>query len=242
MALDQATHKSILMSVLRDIFSDFEIAPYLGFKGGTAAMLFYDLPRFSVDLDFDLLHEGRSDEVFEHLKHILANYGVVKEARRKRFGFLFLLSYHNKQEGAHNVKVEVNIKNFGSRYEIKRYLGIAMNVMVEQDMVAHKMVALYERMGKANRDVFDVWYFLKNHASINIKIIEQRTGMSYSDFLKACIKGLEGLDKKQSLSGLGQLLTEQQKVWCKVHLIPDIVFLLRLALNSEESISNRSRT
>lgn len=27
----------------------------LGFKGGTAALLFYGLPRLSVDLDFDLI-------------------------------------------------------------------------------------------------------------------------------------------------------------------------------------------
>ena len=57
MTLDYSKHKSILLQILKDIYSDTSIAPYLGFKGGTAALLFYDLPRNSVDLDFDLLDE-----------------------------------------------------------------------------------------------------------------------------------------------------------------------------------------
>ncbi|HCC85077.1 MAG TPA: hypothetical protein DEQ06_00520 [Porphyromonadaceae bacterium] len=39
--------------LLKDIYTDIEIAPSLGFKGGTALMFFYDLPRFSIDPDFN---------------------------------------------------------------------------------------------------------------------------------------------------------------------------------------------
>ena len=39
-------HKFFLVSILKDIYSDIELANSLGFKGGTAQMLFYDLPRF----------------------------------------------------------------------------------------------------------------------------------------------------------------------------------------------------
>ena len=46
-----AKHKNILLQILKDIYTDTSIAPFLGFKGGTAALLFYDLPRNSVDLD-----------------------------------------------------------------------------------------------------------------------------------------------------------------------------------------------
>lgn len=57
MMLDAAHHKTILIRILKDIYTDTTIGPFLGFKGGTAAYLFYDLNRFSVDLDFDLLDE-----------------------------------------------------------------------------------------------------------------------------------------------------------------------------------------
>ena len=54
MPLNISTHKTVLFQILKDIYSDSLVAPFLGFKGGTAAVMFYGLDRFSVDLDFDL--------------------------------------------------------------------------------------------------------------------------------------------------------------------------------------------
>jgi predicted nucleotidyltransferase component of viral defense system len=53
--IDNNKHRYFLVQILKDIYSDRELANLLGFKGGTALMFFYDLPRFSVDLDFNLL-------------------------------------------------------------------------------------------------------------------------------------------------------------------------------------------
>ena len=64
MVLNISTHKTILFQILKDIYSDTLISPFLGFKGGTAALLFYKLGRFSVDLDFDLLGESKEDLIF----------------------------------------------------------------------------------------------------------------------------------------------------------------------------------
>lgn len=148
MTLEIATHRNMLIRILKDIFTDQEIAPALGFKGGTAAYLFYDLGRFSVDLDFDLLDADKENIVFEKLKTILQEYGLLKEARKKRYSLFYLLSYDNKISNAYNIKVEINLRNFGSKYEVKSYLGISMKIMVRQDMAAHKMVAMIERIEK----------------------------------------------------------------------------------------------
>jgi predicted nucleotidyltransferase component of viral defense system len=59
MSLNIPTHKTVLFQILKDIYSDSLLAPFLGFKGGTAAVMFYGLDRFSVDLDFDLLNKER---------------------------------------------------------------------------------------------------------------------------------------------------------------------------------------
>jgi len=40
---DFSKHKTILFQILKDIYSDSAIAPFLGFKGGTAALMFYGL-------------------------------------------------------------------------------------------------------------------------------------------------------------------------------------------------------
>lgn len=230
MMLDPITHKNILIRILKDIYTDSMIGPILGFKGGTAVYLFYNLNRFSVDLDFDLLDESKKEYVFEHVRTILQKYGAVKEAQIKRYTLFFRLSYKDNQQ---NIKVEINLRDFGSRYEVKSYLGISMKVMVQEDIAAHKMVAMVERMGKANRDIFDTYFFLQHNWPINERIIVHRTGLSMPDFLKKCIQELEGLSDRGILAGLGDLLgTQQQKDWVKNKLKSEVVFLLQLKLDS----------
>ncbi|MBA3751851.1 nucleotidyl transferase AbiEii/AbiGii toxin family protein [Candidatus Dependentiae bacterium] len=232
MTLEIASHKNILVHVLKDIYTNLEIGPFLGFKGGTAAYLFYDLSRFSVDLDFDLLNEELEGLIFDTIKKILEEYGLVREARQKRYSFFYLLSYNDKIQNAYNIKVDINRRNFGSTYEIKNYLGIPMKVMVQEDMAAHKMVAMYERMGTTNRDIFDTWFFLKNGWPLNVTIIEKRTGLQLKEFLQKCIEELELMTDRGILSGLGELLDAKQKVWAKERLRKDTIFLLRLKINS----------
>ena len=232
MTLETATHRNILLSILKDIFSDSIMGLALGFKGGTAAYLFYDLPRFSVDLDFDLLDKEHEHYVFENVQKVLQKYGLVKQAREKRFSFFCLLSYENKIHGAYNIKIEINRREFGSCYEVKSYLGIPMKVMIKQDMIAHKLVAMFERLGTTNRDIFDVWFFLKNNWQINEAIIEKRTDMSFDMFVQKCIAELEVMSDRNILSGLGELLDAQQKVWVKKHLRTETIFLLKMKLQS----------
>lgn len=235
MTIDTAQHKNVLIKILKDIFTNPTIGPALGFKGGTAAMLFYGLNRFSVDLDFDLLDINKEEYVIEDLKKILEKYGTIKEARKKRNTLFFLLSYNQKMKNAQNIKIEINKRDFGSKYEIKEYLGISMKVMAREDMAAHKMVAMHKRIGKTNRDIFDVWYFLSNNWPINKRIIEQRTGMIYHEFLQKCIHELEKLSNRNILSGIGELLDEKQKAWVKVHLKSETIFLLKLELSPSSS-------
>lgn len=234
MPLDIITHKNILIKILKDIFTDHALGPILGFKGGTAAYLFYDLNRFSVDLDFDLLEESKEDFVFEEVRKILENYGTVKEAEKKRFNLFYMLSYDDKAPAARNIKVEINRRNFGSNYDVKAYLGISMKVMVKEDMAAHKLVAMYERLSKTNRDIFDIWYFLQNDWPINKEIIKKRTEMSFKDFLQKCISLIEKVDNKNILAGIGELLDAKQKAWAKEHLLGDVLFLLKLKLENEK--------
>ena len=231
MALNQIKHKTILIRILKEIYSLAEIGALLGFKGGTAAYLFHGLDRFSVDLDFDLLAADKEESVFETVKGVLEKFGRVKTADRKRYSLIFVLSYEDKDLDAQNVKVEINKRNFGSKYEVKSYLGIPMKVMVREDMAANKLVALYERIGKTNRDVYDSWFFLANDWPINQEIIERRTAMTYKDFLGACLERLIKMSSKNMLSGMGEVLNDKQKAWVKTKLKDELIFQIQLQLS-----------
>jgi predicted nucleotidyltransferase component of viral defense system len=227
MKLDISTHKTILFQILKDIYSNTRIAPFLGFKGGTAALLFYGLDRFSVDLDFDLLDEDQEEIVFEQVTNIVGKYGTIREANRKRFGIFYVLSYGDK---ARHIKVEINRRKFGSRYEIKTYLGVSMLVMTSEDVFAHKLVAMHERIGKTSRDIYDVWFFLRQRFPINREIVQERSGMSFDAFLQTCIGQLEKMSNRKILDGVGELLTPSQKDWAKAKLREDTIAMLKLRL------------
>lgn len=225
--LNKIEHKNILLQILKDIYSDTSISPFLGFKGGTAAYLFYGLDRFSVDLDFDLLDESKEEIVFSRIENIIKNYGQIKDVRKKRYNLFFLVSYKDKSQ---NIKIEINRRMFNSKYELKSYLGISMLVMVREDMFAHKLVAMYERIGKTNRDIYDARFFLKNNWPINKKIVEDRTDMAFDQFLRKSIAELEKIENVNILSGIGELLDEKQKDWVKKNLKNEVIFLLKLLI------------
>ncbi len=231
MTLDYAKHKNILLQILKDVYSDTSLATALGFKGGTAALLFYDLQRNSVDLDFDLLDDTKEKEIFEKVQRITASYGTITESRIKRFNLSNIISH---APGTQQIKVEVNRRQFGSRYEMKTLLGISMLVMVKEDMFAHKLMAMYERIGKTSRDVFDVYFFYKKGWEINKTIVEARSGVSFKKTLQKCITLLEKINNKHILDGLGELLSESQKDWARAKLKKETIFLLKLALSNEK--------
>ncbi len=228
---DTAVHKNILFQILKDIYSDTTIAPFLGFKGGTAAFMFYELSRFSVDLDFDLLDGDQEDNVFDRIEQIVKKYGSIKEMERKRFNLLFVLSYEDK---ARRMKIEINRRSFGSRYELKTYLGVSMLVMVKEDMFAHKLMAMHERIGKTSRDIYDVWFFLERRFPINKEIVETRAGMSFPKMVQKCVEQLEKMNNRNILDGLGDLMSESQKDWARAKLRTETIFLLKARLESEK--------
>jgi predicted nucleotidyltransferase component of viral defense system len=109
-----------------------------------------------------------------------------------------------------------------------------MQVMVKEDMVAHKLCAMYERIGKSNRDIFDVQYFLSHDWPVNKKIVEDRMGVPYKEFLQKCIDQVEKFEARDILAGMGELLNEKQKDWAREKLKPEVLFSLRLALSNEK--------
>ncbi len=217
--------------VLKDIYTDVSISPLLGFKGGTSAYFFYDLPRFSVDLDFDLLVPTEENQklVFEKVVAILSKYGQIKDQYIKRFTVFALLSYGDED---HNIKVEINLRklveNIKEQYELKEYLGISMFVAKKEYLFGGKLSALTLRTETAMRDIFDIHYFAKNHWDINAEVVKNLTGKTVKDYLPDCIAFVEKIKDSQILQGLGELIdTEKQKDWVRNHLKADTVFMLK---------------
>lgn len=227
--LNKEKHQLIMGQILRDIYTDISISSFLGFKGGTCAYFFYGLPRFSVDLDFDLLSEDKvsREMIFKKIENILKKYGKIKNSFIKRNTIFLLLSYGNDD---HNIKIEISTRNLIPKienfFEIKEYLGISILVAKKEYMFASKLAALTLRNSIATRDVYDIWYFLKKNWEIDKEIIKIRTKQNIKDYLDDCVLVIEKVKKNQILQGLGELLDEKEKAWVKNNLKEETIFLL----------------
>ncbi|PIR78591.1 MAG: hypothetical protein COU28_00860 [Candidatus Magasanikbacteria bacterium CG10_big_fil_rev_8_21_14_0_10_36_16] len=229
--LNKEKHQLVMGQILRDIYSDTSISSLLGFKGGTCAYFFYNLPRFSVDLDFDLFQndEDTQNIIYEKIDNLLGAYGEIKDSYIKRNTIFFLLSYGDTD---HNVKIEVNVRVFmpeiKDHYEIKEYLGISMFVGKKDYLFASKLAALIDRKMLAMRDVYDIWFFAKNNWDINVEVLKIRTGKSVREYLVDCVKVIESIKDNEILRGLAELLPDEKtKTWVKTSLRKETVFLLK---------------
>ncbi len=218
-------HKYYLVRILKDIYSDKHLSKVLGFKGGTAHMLFYNLPRFSVDLDFNLIDNSKSDIVFDKIRSILLKYGEIKDEAHKHYGLLLVLNYGIDNR---NLKLEISNRKYNDRYKIMDYLGIPIKVMQIEDMFAHKICALTDRKSIASRDIFDINYFLKDNVRINADIVKQRTNKELELYINDCIKTIEAIKKTAILNGIGELVDNEIKNEVKENLQSETISLLKI--------------
>ena len=224
--MDLNKHKFLMLQILRDIYSDLELANNLGFKGGTALMLFYHLPRFSVDLDFNFIHPDKVNEtgIYQKIREILLQYGDIEDEAQKFFGPILVLNYG---KGERKLKVEISNRLYDNQYEVKTFMGINMLVMLVADMFAHKLCAILDRNELTNRDIFDCWFFMENRTPVNKNLIESRMKMNFSDYLQNCIDTLERLSNKSLLNGIGDLIDEKMKNFVRTKMCSETITLLK---------------
>lgn len=217
-----------MVQILKDIYSDIELANCLGFKGGSALMFFYDLPRFSVDLDFNLIKEEKEKIVSEKIRAILLKYGAIHDEATKFFGPLLVLDYG---AGERKMKIEISNRKFEDKYEVRNLLGINMKVMIAPDMFAHKLCALLDRRSPTGRDIFDCWFFMKNHTPLNKGIVELRMKVPLADYIGNCIGLIELVNDRFLLQGIGELMNDEMKKFVKKNLRTETLGLLKFYKN-----------
>lgn len=231
--LNKEKHQLIMAQILKDVYSDITLASLLGFKGGTAAYLFYDLPRFSVDLDFDLLDDSEENRnlVFEKIKTIILKYGEIKDEQQKFATIFFSLSY---EAGEHQIKVEINNRKTGAIYEMKSYFGIPILVSKKNSMFSTKLVALINRKEFVARDLFDIYFFLKNNWDTDENVFKAYGITSEKEYIKKCVSFIGGVPDNTLLKDLGELIDEKQKAFVRTKIKSETIFLLKARWNIEE--------
>ncbi|SFO74472.1 nucleotidyl transferase AbiEii/AbiGii toxin family protein [Prevotella sp. tf2-5] len=223
--MDKQKHKLYMAQILSLIFKDKDLCNILGFKGGTALMFFHNLPRFSTDLDFNLLDMSKQDVVYNKIRQILLRFGTIDDEAKKLNGPVLVLDYG---KGERMLKVEISNRQYENHYETKNLAGTDIRVLTIPDMFAHKLCAMGERLSP--RDVFDVWFFLQQiHASINENIIKERTGKTVVEYAAWCSQRVREASPKLLMQGLGEVIDNTRtKNFVKTKLIEETAQALEL--------------
>lgn len=216
-------HKFYMLQILRDIYRNPVLSAVLGFKGGTACMFFYGLPRFSTDLDFNLLDVDKEKQVYEEIRKIVLKYGKIHDEAMKFYGPLIVLDYG---AGERKLKIEISKRNFEDSYSVRNLLGIDIRVMDSANMLSHKLCALLDRTELTNRDIFDSWFLMEKRTPIVRRIVEERMGMKLENYLEKCVETLSSLTPNGLLNGLGELMDEEWKKFVRSRLLPETIQLL----------------
>jgi predicted nucleotidyltransferase component of viral defense system len=214
-----------MAQILSLIFKDKDLCNVIGFKGGTALMFFHNLPRFSTDLDFNLLDVSKQDVVYNKVRQILLRFGTIDDEAKKLYRPILVLNYG---KGERMLKVEISNRQYDNHYETRTLAGTDIRVLTVPDMFAHKLCAMGERLSP--RDVFDVWFFLQQmHASVNENIIKERTGKTVSEYAAWCSQRVCEASPKLLMQGLGEVIDDTRtKNFVKTRLIEETAQALEL--------------
>lgn len=215
--LDIGVHKKYITKPFLDILSNSNLSVTLGFKGGTALYFFYDLDRFSTDLDFDIVNEEfKVEEMTLEIEKTLK----VEEFKKKKYTDFWLCSY---SKGQHKIKVEVNRREYPNDYEVKDFRGYSCQILTKDCMFAHKLCAITNRRTLQNRDLYDSWFMFSNDFPIKEEIVIERTGKGIAEYSKELVGFIDNIPENHNiLNGLGSVLERDRREWVKENLVKEL--------------------
>lgn len=75
--------------------------------------------------------------------------------------------------------------------------------------------------------MYDCYFFLNDHTSINKDIVEYRMGIPLIDYILKCADAIQNFSSKEIMSNIGELVDGKEKIFAKTKLKDETVSLLR---------------
>ena len=227
----------LLTLLLYEIYNEFD--DELIFKGGTSLKYFYNLNRFSEDLDFSYLSEKKSlNSIYvkmnRALKHVNLQYDIINTEHRGHkegdtlVGINFELRIkgplYNKLNYMENIDIDLSLRNDvilppDIKYLVPSYPDIPMfpvPVMNLNEIVSEKVASIIER--DKMRDIYDLYFLIKflnlqpDLKLINTKFDMRGNKFNSKDFLDTIGNALNSAKWKSELSFLISPLPDSKEV------------------------------
>jgi len=182
---NHTTEKNVVREYLQHLFLSFFYS-HKGtdnflFKGGTALRIIYNSPRFSEDLDFSGLKNGKIyEKIVEDVLISFSKEGIkcdIEESKITSGGWFSIVNFsiYNQK---HSISNQISYRNdkflkevimINSAY-IPSYKIFSLDLKI---MLEEKIRALLER--KKARDIFDLYFILREHRLRKNLLLKNKT-------------------------------------------------------------------
>ncbi|MFW6148053.1 MAG: nucleotidyl transferase AbiEii/AbiGii toxin family protein [Thermodesulfobacteriota bacterium] len=201
----------------------------IAFKGGTALKLFYGLPRYSEDIDYDALPGSSPQELMRVLKGLFVKrrWEITDEAI-KYFTVLSELRFAGP-ERRFRVKIEISTREKELETTIQSFRGVPILTLEPSFLMTEKLLTFLDR--QAGRDIFDAWFILDHGYPLKESLIKE-VFAGYKEFYQAMAHIVEGADRNKILRDTGKLLGQDYRNWIRTSFLDDFIRLIRDKLDS----------
>ncbi|MFH0905997.1 MAG: nucleotidyl transferase AbiEii/AbiGii toxin family protein [archaeon] len=177
------------------------------FKGGTCLMICYNLDRFSEDLDFTIISDNFSYEIFfEKIINFLKNYNVISEYKleqENKYSYRFDMYFYgplwnNNNQTRCKIQIDISKRKDSSNgnniikinHIYNEFPVFYTNCFTIQEIFYEKIRAIIER--NKSRDLYDLNYLIsRKDIIIDIKEINKKLEIYNKKFdLKEFIKAV----------------------------------------------------
>jgi len=202
----------------------------IAFKGGTALKLFYDLPRYSEDIDYDSLPGVSPQELIGIIKGLCAKkkWEITDDAV-KFYTLLVELRFRGPDRNFH-IKIEISTREKELKTAILALRGVPVLTLEPSFLMTEKLLTFLDR--QAGRDFFDSWFILKSAYPLDEAIIKTAFG-NRTKFFQAMLNAIKKADSKKMLRDTGKLLKEDYRNWIKTSFLADFEHLIINELSKE---------
>ena len=191
---------------------------HLAFKGGTALKLFYDLPRYSEDIDYDFLGKISPPQMMDILKSVVAkNKWEVTDDAVKYNTILLELRFAGPERNF-RVKIEISTREKELKTTIRSLRGVPVLTLEPSVLMTEKLITFIER--QAGRDIIDAWFILNNAYPLDEAMLVQNFG-GRPQFFKTLLNLIQEADSKKILRDTGKLLRIDHRNWIKTSFLID---------------------
>ena len=230
------TEKVLRLCDILNYLSNSTLSDYLALKGGTAINLFLlDLPRLSIDIDFDFAKAITKEEMLsvrDIIKKSITNYmlseGYSINPKTKYTHSLdsFVFSYHTLSGSLDILKIEINYSNRAHVLDtvqdertIKLGKTVRTNRLATEELVASKLGALISRT--TPRDVYDVHKILKQNIcdlnkvrkiTIFYVMLSAELPFDFQNAINICLQRIAFIDFHKVRETLLSLLRKEEKL------------------------------